>query len=89
MTGGAENAAGKQRGRPFRRGVSGNSCGKTAGTRHGVTLLPERMMKASSHAAANSLTLRRRCWVHRPTRGIVTSPGPAVRSMPAQSTGSA
>ena len=45
MTGGAENAAGKQRGRPFRRGVSGNPAGKPRGVRHRVTLLAEHMLQ--------------------------------------------
>ena len=45
MTGDAENAAAKQRGRPFRRGMSGNPHGKPAGTRHRVTLLAEGMMQ--------------------------------------------
>jgi len=45
MTGGAENAAGKQRGRPFRQGVSDNPAGKPRGARHRVTLLAERMMQ--------------------------------------------
>jgi len=34
----AENAAGKQRGRPFRKGRSGNPSGKAKGTRHKATI---------------------------------------------------
>jgi hypothetical protein len=45
MTNDAENAAGKQRGRPFRRGMSGNPRGKPVVTRHRVTMLAEHMMQ--------------------------------------------
>jgi hypothetical protein len=40
-----EFAAGKQRGRPFERGVSGNPAGKPKGARHRITLLAERLME--------------------------------------------
>lgn len=41
----AENAAGKQRGRPFAKGRSGNPAGKPRGTRHRVTVLAQTMME--------------------------------------------
>lgn len=40
----AENAAGKQRGKPFPKGVSGNPGGKRPGTRHRATRLAEQLM---------------------------------------------
>jgi hypothetical protein len=42
----AENAAGKQRGRPFRKGRSGNPSGKAKGTRHRATTPSARTWKA-------------------------------------------
>jgi Family of unknown function (DUF5681) len=44
MTAGAADSVEKQRGRPFRRGASGNPRGKPRGTRHRLTLLAERIM---------------------------------------------
>jgi hypothetical protein len=40
----SENAAVKQRGRPFAKGQSGNPAGKQPGTRHRVTVLAEQLM---------------------------------------------
>jgi Family of unknown function (DUF5681) len=40
----AEKAAGKQRGRPFRKGQSGNPAGKQRGTRHKATLAIEALL---------------------------------------------
>lgn len=42
----AENAAGKQRGRPFPKGRSGNPAGKPKGARHPTTLMAEKLMEA-------------------------------------------
>jgi hypothetical protein len=44
MSAAAENAAGKQRGRPFVRGKSGNPAGKVRGTRNKVTVACEGLM---------------------------------------------
>jgi hypothetical protein len=44
MTGAADNAAGKQRGRPFVRGQSGNPTGKPRGLRNKVTVAVEGLM---------------------------------------------
>jgi hypothetical protein len=44
MSAAAENAAGKQRGRPFVRGQSGNPAGKVRGTRNKVTVAVEGLM---------------------------------------------
>ena len=46
----AENTAGKQRGRPFARGQSGNPAGKPAGARQRVTLAVEALLEGQ-HAA--------------------------------------
>ncbi|WP_407166596.1 DUF5681 domain-containing protein [Bradyrhizobium sp. ORS 111] len=45
MTGGdAENSTGKQRGRPFQRGRSGNPAGKPKGTRNATTVALEALL---------------------------------------------
>jgi hypothetical protein len=44
MTSAADNAAGKQRGRPFVRGQSGNPTGKPRGLRNKVTVAVESLM---------------------------------------------
>jgi len=41
----AENAAPKQRGRPFQKGRSGNPAGKAPGTRHRVTQMVEQLFQ--------------------------------------------
>ena len=41
---GAETTAGKQRGKPFERGKSGNPSGRPQGARHAVTVLAEKLM---------------------------------------------
>jgi hypothetical protein len=46
----AENAAGKQRGRPFRKGRSGNPSGKAKGTRHRATLAVEALLEGEAEA---------------------------------------
>ena len=43
MSGGADNAAPRQRGRPFRKGQSGNPRGMASGSRHRATLLLDRI----------------------------------------------
>jgi Family of unknown function (DUF5681) len=40
----ADNAAPKQRGRPFQKGQSGNPSGMPKGTRHRATMLAEKLM---------------------------------------------
>lgn len=47
---GAENAAGKQRGTPFKPGQSGNPAGKAKGTRHKVTLALEALLEGEAEA---------------------------------------
>jgi hypothetical protein len=46
----AENAAGKQRGRPFEAGRSGNPAGKPRGTRHKATLAMEGLLDGEAEA---------------------------------------
>ena len=50
MAADAANTAGEQRGRPFKRGQSGNPAGKPAGSRHRVTLAVEALLEGQ-HAA--------------------------------------
>ena len=46
----AENTAGKQRGRPFARGQSGNPAGKPAGARHATTRAVEALLEGEAEA---------------------------------------
>lgn len=50
MTAGTENAAGKQRGVPFKPGQSGNPAGKPKGTRHKTTLAIEALLDGQATA---------------------------------------
>ena len=50
MAGDAENTPGKQRGRPFVRGKSGNPAGKPAGARHKVTRAVEALLEGQHEA---------------------------------------
>ena len=51
----AENSAGNQRGRPFRKGRSGNPAGKPKGARHKTTLLAERLMLDDAEAVVKAV----------------------------------
>jgi hypothetical protein len=51
----AENSAGKQRGRPFRKGRSGNPSGKPAGTRHRATQLAEKLLSDDIEGVVRSV----------------------------------
>lgn len=44
----AANAAGKQRGKPFAKGQSGNPAGKAKGTRHRVTTAAEKLLEGEA-----------------------------------------
>lgn len=50
MAGRAENTAGKQRGRPFVRGQSGNPAGKPVGARHATTRAVEALLEGEAEA---------------------------------------
>lgn len=50
MTKGAENSPGKQRGRPFAKGTSGNPSGKPKGARHRSTLAAEALLEGEAEA---------------------------------------
>lgn len=50
MAGRAENTAGKQRGRPFARGQSGNPAGKPVGARHATTRAVEALLEGEAEA---------------------------------------
>lgn len=67
---GAENAEGKQRGRPFKPGQSGNPKGKPKGTRHKATMAVEALLdgeaeqltrKAIDAALSGDMTALRLC----------------------------
>ncbi|MCW2286225.1 phage tail sheath gpL-like [Rhodoblastus acidophilus] len=51
----AENAAGKQRGAPFKKGQSGNPKGKPKGARHKVTILAEKLMEDEAEAVIRAV----------------------------------
>src|SRR5436309_9682695 len=44
----AENSAGKQRGKPFEQGKSGNPSGKPKGARHRTTLAVEKLLEGEA-----------------------------------------
>lgn len=48
----AENSGGKQRGRPFQPGQSGNPAGKPKGARHKATLLAQALLEGEAEALA-------------------------------------
>ena len=47
---GAEKPAGKQRGRPFLKGKSGNPAGKPKGTRHKITMAVQDLLEGEAEA---------------------------------------
>jgi hypothetical protein len=51
----AENSTGKQRGKPFEKGQSGNPAGKPKGARHKTTLLAERLMQDDAENIVNAV----------------------------------
>jgi hypothetical protein len=58
MSGAAENTAGKQRGRPFMSGQSGNPAGKPRGARNKVTLAVEGLMGQYAHQVTARMVKR-------------------------------
>ena len=53
----AENTAGKQRGRPFQAGVSGNPDGRPKGSRNAVTLALETLLDGQAQALTQKAAL--------------------------------
>jgi hypothetical protein len=51
----AENTAGKQRGRPFAKGASGNPKGKPTGARHRITILGEQLLQDEAEAITRAV----------------------------------
>ncbi len=51
----AENSAGKQRGRPFPKGTSGNFAGKPKGARHRATIAAETLMSGEADAIVRAV----------------------------------
>lgn len=51
----AENGAGKQRGRPFKPGRSGNPTGKAPGTRHRATTMAAKLMDDDAEAVVKAV----------------------------------
>lgn len=51
----AENSTGKQRGKPFRPGQSGNPSGKPKGARHAVTLMAEKLLEDDAAAIVRAV----------------------------------
>jgi hypothetical protein len=51
----AENSAGKQRGRPFPKGTSGNLAGKPRGARHRATIAAETLMSGEADAIVRAV----------------------------------
>jgi len=50
-----DNSTGKQRGKPFQKGQSGNPKGKPKGARHRVTLLAEKLMQDDAKAIVDAV----------------------------------
>ncbi|MCC3246763.1 DUF5681 domain-containing protein [Methylocystis sp. WRRC1] len=51
----ADNSTGKQRGKPFEKGKSGNPAGKPKGARHKTTLLAEKLMQDDAENIVNAV----------------------------------
>jgi hypothetical protein len=54
----AENSAGKQRGKPFEKGQSGNPAGKPKGARHKTTLLAEKLMAGDAQEVVKAVLVK-------------------------------
>jgi hypothetical protein len=78
----AENTAGKQRGRPFPRGKSGNPRGKPKGARHKTTLLAEKLMQNDAENIVNAVLTAARAGDMTAARIVLDRIAPARRDNP-------
>jgi hypothetical protein len=78
----AENTAGKQRGKPFPKGRSGNPRGKPKGARHKTTLLAEKLMQDDAENIVNAVLTAARSGDMTAARIVLDRIAPARRDNP-------
>jgi hypothetical protein len=78
----AENTAGKQRGKPFPKGRSGNPRGKPKGARHKTTLLAEKLMQDDAENIVNAVLTAARAGDMTAARIVLDRILPARRDNP-------
>jgi hypothetical protein len=78
----AENTAGKQRGKPFPKGRSGNPRGKPKGARHKTTLLAEKLMQDDAENIVNAVLAAARAGDMTAARIVLDRIVPARRDNP-------
>ena len=78
----AENTAGKQRGKPFPKGRSGNPRGKPKGARHKTTLLAEKLMQNDAENIVNAVLAAARDGDMTAARIVLDRIAPARRDSP-------
>jgi hypothetical protein len=78
----AENTAGKQRGKPFPKGRSGNPRGKPKGARHKTTLLAEKLMQDDAENIVNAVLTAARSGDMTAARIVLDRIAPARRDSP-------
>jgi hypothetical protein len=78
----AENTAGKQRGKPFPKGRSGNPGGKPKGARHKTTLLAEKLMQDDAENIVNAVLTAARAGDMTAARIVLDRIAPARRDNP-------
>ena len=78
----AENTAGKQRGKPFPKGRSGNPRGKPKGARHKTTLLAEKLMQNDAENIVNAVLMAARAGDMTAARIVLDRIAPTRRDNP-------
>ena len=78
----AENTAGKQRGKPFPKGRSGNPRGKPKGARHKTTLLAEKLMQDDAENIVNAVLTAARAGDMTAAKIVLDRIAPARRDSP-------
>jgi len=78
----AENTAGKQRGKPFPKGRSGNPRGKPKGARHKTTLLAEKLMQDDAANIVNAVLTAARAGDMTAAKIVLDRIAPARRDSP-------